>query len=51
MFVYCDPADAVAEHRRLLAWEREMLAAVEVPYRVIEKAAGELGGPAARKFE
>ena len=51
MFVYCDPADAAAEHERLLAWEREMLAKVELPYRVIDTAAGDLGGPAARKLD
>ncbi len=51
MFVYCDPADAEAEHDRLLAWEREMLAKVELPYRVIDTAAGDLGQSAARKFD
>ncbi|HEX6917574.1 MAG TPA: serine--tRNA ligase, partial [Phycicoccus sp.] len=51
MFVYCRPEDAAAEHRRLLEFEKEMLAAVEVPYRVIDTAAGDLGGPAARKFD
>ncbi len=51
MFVYCDPADAVAEHERLLGWEREMLGVIDVPYRVIDTAAGDLGGPAARKFD
>jgi seryl-tRNA synthetase len=51
MFVYCKPEDAAAEHRRLLAWERDMLAALEVPYRVIDVAAGDLGSPAARKFD
>jgi seryl-tRNA synthetase len=51
MFVYCDPADAAAEHQRLLGWEREMLAVIDVPYRVIDTAAGDLGGPAARKFD
>ena len=51
MFVYCDPADAAAEHERLLAWEREMLAKVELPYRIIDTAAGDLGGPAARKYD
>ncbi len=51
MFVYCDPADAAAEHERLLAWEREMLARIEVPYRVIDTAAGDLGSSAARKFD
>ena len=34
MFVYCRPEDAEAEHARLLAWEEEMLAKIEVPYRV-----------------
>jgi seryl-tRNA synthetase len=51
MFVFCDPADAAEEHKRLLAWEREMLAKVELPYRVIDVAAGDLGGSAARKYD
>ncbi len=51
MFVYCRPGDAAAEHERLLAFEKEMLAAVEVPYRIIDTAAGDLGGPAARKYD
>ena len=51
MFSYVDPADAAAEHQRLLDWEKEMLAKVELPYRVIDVAAGDLGGSAARKFD
>jgi seryl-tRNA synthetase len=51
MFVYCRPEDAAAEHRLLLEIERRMLAAIEVPYRVIDTAAGDLGAPAARKFD
>ncbi|KRC88709.1 serine--tRNA ligase [Terrabacter sp. Root85] len=51
MFSYCRPEDAEAEHQRLLAWEQEMLAKIEVPYRIIDTAAGDLGGPAARKFD
>ena len=51
MFVFCDPADAVAEHQRLLSWEREFLDALEIPYRVIDVAAGDLGASAARKFD
>ena len=51
MFVYCRPEDAEAEHQRLLGWEKEMLAKIELPYRVIDIAAGDLGGPAARKFD
>ena len=51
MFVYCRVEDAAAEHDRLLAMEPDMLTAVELPYRVIDVAAGDLGGPAARKFD
>jgi seryl-tRNA synthetase len=50
-FVYCTPADAEAEHQRLLGWQKEMLARIEVPYRVIDVAAGDLGSSAARKFD
>ena len=51
MFSYCRVEDSEAEHQRLLALEEEMLAAVEVPYRVIDTAAGDLGTSAARKFD
>jgi seryl-tRNA synthetase len=51
MFAYCRPEDAEAEHQRLLAFEEEMLAAIDVPYRVIDTAAGDLGSSAARKFD
>jgi seryl-tRNA synthetase len=50
-FVYCDPAGAEAEHQRLLGWQRDMLAQIDVPYRVIDVAAGDLGSSAARKFD
>jgi seryl-tRNA synthetase len=50
-FVYCVPDDAEAEHERLLGWQREMLAHIEVPYRVIDVAAGDLGSSAARKYD
>ncbi|MDH2425704.1 serine--tRNA ligase [Sphaerisporangium sp. TRM90804] len=51
MFSYCRPEDAVQEHARLLEWEKQMLAKVELPYRVIDIAAGDLGSSAARKFD
>ncbi len=51
MFSFCRVEEAEAEHQRLLAWERQMLARIEVPYRVIDTAAGDLGGPPARKFD
>jgi seryl-tRNA synthetase len=51
MFSFARPEEAQAEHRRLLAMEEEMLAKVEIPYRVIDVAAGDLGSSAARKFD
>ena len=51
MFVYCKPEEATELHQELLAMEREMLAAIEVPYRVIDVAGGDLGSSAARKFD
>lgn len=51
MFVYAPIEQAEAEHERLLAFEEESLAALELPYRVIDVAAGDLGSSAARKFD
>ncbi|WP_433179156.1 serine--tRNA ligase [Actinoallomurus sp. CA-150999] len=51
MFSYCDPEDSHEEHLRLLDWEKQMLAKVELPYRVIDVAAGDLGTSAARKYD
>ncbi|MEV6635240.1 serine--tRNA ligase [Actinoplanes sp. NPDC051470] len=51
MFSFCRPEEAAAEHERLLAMEEEMLAKVEVPYRVIDVAAGDLGSSASRKLD
>ncbi len=51
MFAYVDPADAGEEHQRLLAHERAFLDALELPYRVIDVAAGDLGSSAARKYD
>ncbi len=51
MFVFCSPSEAADEHERLLGAEEQMLAAVELPYRVIDVAAGDLGTSAARKFD
>ena len=50
-FVYCHPDEAAAEHQRLLGWQKDMLALIDVPYRVIDVAAGDLGASAARKFD
>ena len=51
MFSYVHPADAEAEHQRLLAWEKEFLTKLELPFRVIDVAAGDLGSSAARKYD
>lgn len=51
MFSFCKPADAVAEHQRLLAWEKQFLDQLELPYRVIDVATGDLGSSAARKYD
>ncbi|HEV7205983.1 MAG TPA: serine--tRNA ligase [Jatrophihabitans sp.] len=51
MFSYVPLDDAKDEHQRLLAWEREFLDKLELAYRVIDVAAGDLGSSAARKFD
>ncbi len=51
MFVYSREEDSVACHQKLLAMEKEMLAKVELPYRIINTAAGDLGSSAAQKFD
>ncbi|MFB9643624.1 serine--tRNA ligase [Agromyces lapidis] len=51
MFTYIDPADAEAEHQRLLAWQEGMLQDLGLTYRVIDTAAGDLGSSAARKYD
>ncbi len=51
MFVYAELAEAAAEHQRLLKWEKDFLTALELPFRVIDVAAGDLGSSAARKFD
>ncbi|PWH07554.1 serine--tRNA ligase [Brachybacterium endophyticum] len=51
MFSFCRIEDSYEEHERLLDWEREMMARIDVPYRIIDTAAGDLGTSAARKFD
>jgi len=51
MFSYAHPDDAVEEHQRLLGWERQFFDSLEIPYRVIDVASGDLGSSAARKFD
>jgi seryl-tRNA synthetase len=51
MFVYTTLEEAEAEHKRILGWEKAWLDALELPYRVIDVAAGDLGLSAIRKFD
>jgi seryl-tRNA synthetase len=51
MFSYVPVDQSQDEHQRLLAWEREFLDKLELAYRVIDVAAGDLGSSAARKFD
>ena len=51
MFSFIKPEDAKAEHLRLLEWEKDFLKAMEVPFRVIDVASGDLGSSAIRKFD
>ncbi|MFD8384829.1 serine--tRNA ligase [Streptomyces sp. NPDC059679] len=51
MFVYTTPEEAEAEHQRLLEWEKQWLTSLELPFRVIDLASGDLGASATRKFD
>ena len=51
MFSFVLPEESEGEHERLLAIEESILSALELPYRVVEIAVGDLGAPAARKFD
>ena len=41
----------MGEHQRLLEWEKEFLTSLELPFRVIDVASGDLGASATRKFD
>ncbi|MEK7084875.1 MAG: serine--tRNA ligase, partial [Patescibacteria group bacterium] len=51
MFVFCKPEDSEQLHQELLAIEQEIADGLEIPYRVIDIASGDLGGPAYRKYD
>jgi seryl-tRNA synthetase len=51
MFSFIKLEDAAAEHKRLLEWEKDFLKAMEIPFRVIDVASGDLGASAIRKFD
>jgi seryl-tRNA synthetase len=51
MFSFVEPSQSAAEHERLLAIEERILSELEIPYRVVNIAAGDLGAPAAKKYD
>ena len=51
MFSFCKPEEAKEEHKRILQWEKDFLNAMEIPYRVIDVASGDLGSSANRNFD
>jgi seryl-tRNA synthetase len=51
MFSFVEPSRSAAEHERLLALEERILAELELPYRVVNIAVGDLGAPAAKKYD
>jgi seryl-tRNA synthetase len=51
MFSFVEPAASGEEHQRLLGIQERILQALEIPYRVVDIPTGDLGPPAARKFD
>lgn len=51
MFVYCKPEDSEKMHQEILEIEKEIIGGLNLPYRVIDTASGDLGAPAYRKFD
>jgi seryl-tRNA synthetase len=51
MFVFCAPETSRDEHDRLLELEEELVTELELPYRVLNIAAGDLGASAAKKYD
>ena len=51
MYSFVEPGDSRSEHERLLALQERVLGELEIPYRVVDIPVGDLGAPAARKFD
>jgi seryl-tRNA synthetase len=51
MFSFVEPSESAAEHERLLSIEERILGELEIPYRVVNVAVGDLGAPAAKKYD
>ncbi len=51
LYVYCKPEESENWHQKMVALEEEFCQKLEIPYRVVRIAAGDLGAPAYKKFD
>ncbi|MBX4197369.1 serine--tRNA ligase [Candidatus Saccharibacteria bacterium] len=51
LYVYCQPEESEGWHQKMVALEEEFCQLLEIPYRVVRIAAGDLGAPAYKKFD
>ena len=51
MFVFCVPEESAEKHEFLLSVEEELVQELEVPYRIVNVAAGDLGASATKKYD
>ncbi len=51
MFVFTDPEESASEHERLLEVEEQLVRELDIPYRVVNVAAGDLGASAVKKYD
>ena len=51
MFIFCKPEDSKKEHQLLLKIEKDLMQKLKIPYRVVQMCSGDLGDPAAAKYD
>lgn len=51
LYVFCKPEDSEVWHKKLVELEEELCQALEIPYRIVRIAAGDLGAPAYKKYD
>jgi len=51
MFIFCRPEDSLKEHELILSMEEKSMQELKIPYRVVDICSGDLGDPAAKKYD
>jgi len=51
MFIFCKPEESIKEHQLLLSIEEKLMQQLKLPYRVVQMCTGDLGDPAASKYD